>query len=108
MPGWKKLFDVYLEEFGSRPLNQRPLLMGLVITDGDADDSEEFAKTIAQLRDTHRVYITLAIIGYGAEHDNAFATYKKIAAANAQVKVISFGSETDPSVISRALLKMIE
>jgi len=61
MPGWRKLWQVYLDEFGSRPPQSRPLLMALIITDGDADDSEQFANTLRQLTD--RVYVTLAIIG---------------------------------------------
>jgi uncharacterized protein YegL len=106
MPGWRKLWQVYLDEFGSRPPQSRPLLMALIITDGDADDSEQFANTLRQLTD--RVYVTLAIIGYGEDHDSAVKTYQKIMEQNAHVKVLTFGSETNPQVIARALLKMVE
>jgi len=55
-----------------------------------------------------KVYVTLAIIGYGADHDSALATYKQIEQANVHVKALSFGSETNPEIIARSLLKMIE
>jgi len=107
MPGWSKLFETYMEEFGNRPVAQRPILMALVITDGDADDHDAFAAELQRLSDD-KVYVTLAIIGYGSEHDLALQTYKRIESTNAHVKALSFGSETNPEVIARALLKMIE
>jgi len=54
------------------------------------------------------VYVTMAVIGYGDEHDQAVRTYQKIQDSSAHVKVITFGSETNPEIIARALLKMIE
>jgi len=106
VPGWKKLFEVYMEEFGSRPPNQRPLLMALIITGGDADDADEFARILRGVGEG--IYLTLAVIGYGDETTKAIQTYQYIQANNAHVKVLSFGSETNPEVIARALLKMIE
>jgi hypothetical protein len=106
MPGWRKLWEVYLDEFGGRPVQSRPLLMALVVTDGDADDSEQFANALRGLGEG--VYVTLAIIGYGDDHDAALRTYQKIMEHNAHVKVVTFGSETNPEAIARALLKMVE
>jgi hypothetical protein len=107
MPGWRKLIEVYMDEFGSRPEAERPILMALIITDGDADDCAEFATELQRLNASN-VFVTLAIVGYGAEHDAALRTYKQIESNNAHVKVLSFGSETNPEIIARALLKMIE
>jgi hypothetical protein len=106
MPGWNKLWATYMEEFGSRPPATRPLLMALIITDGDADDFDQFASALTRVGEG--VYITLAVIGYGDEHDAAVRAYKRIQDTNAHVKVITFGSETNPETIARALLKMIE
>jgi len=61
MPGWRKLWEVYLRKCGSRSPKFRPLLMALIITDGDADDSQHLANTLRGL--SERVYVTLAIIG---------------------------------------------
>lgn len=106
MPGWNKLLDVYLEEFGGINPEERPLLMALIITDGDADDSEQFAKALQQV--SNRIYVVLAIIGYGPDHDNALNTYKMIQENNYHVKVLEFGSETNPQTIAQTLLKMVE
>lgn len=106
MPGLNKLIEVYNDEFGSRPAADRPLLMALVITDGEADDTDRFAQAVAQA--AGGVYFALAIIGYGPEHDAALRQYKAIEDKNAHVKVLPFASETDPNVIARALLRLIE
>ncbi len=106
MPGLEKLLEVYRDEFGSRPAEQRPTLLALVITDGEAEDTNEFAQAISKVGGS--MYLALAIIGYGDEHDRALRAYQQIEARNKHVKVISFASETDPSTIADALLRMIE
>jgi len=106
MPGWKKLLQVYKEEFGKRPARDRPILLCLVITDGEALDREEFAESLRHIHGA--AYITIAIIGYGQEHDECLRSYKEIERENAHVKVITFDSESNPEVIANALLKMIE
>lgn len=106
MPGLNKLVEVYNEEFGSEPPAERPLLMALVITDGEADDADQFGRAIAQA--AGGIYFALAIIGYGPDHDAALRQYKAIEEKNAHVKILPFAAETDPNVIARALLKMIE
>lgn len=106
IPGWNKLIETYTDEFGQTAPAERPLLMALVITDGEADDSEAFGRAIQKA--SGGVYVALAIIGYGPEHDAALRSYQQIEAQNAHVRVLPFASETDPQVIARALLKMIE
>lgn len=106
MPGLQKLLEVFKEEFGSRPPNERPTLMALVITDGEAEDTNEFARAISQVGGS--MYVALAIVGFGDEHDRALRAYQQIEAQNKHVRTISFGSETDPETIARALLRMIE
>jgi hypothetical protein len=105
MPGWRELVNVYNEEFGSRPANQRPQLLALVITDGEADDTDQFARTVQQA--AGGVYICIALLGYGHEHDRAEAAYRQIEENNAHVKVVSFAGETDPNTIADGLLRMI-
>jgi hypothetical protein len=105
MPGWEKLVDVYLEEFGDVPKQDRPHLLALFITDGEADDTDQFAQTLAQAKGG--VYVCIAILGYGAEHDRALQVYRQIEAQNNHVRVVTFGGETDPTVIADGLLSMI-
>jgi hypothetical protein len=106
IPGWNKLIETYTDEFGQTAPAERPLLMALVITDGEADDSDAFGKAIQKA--SGGVYVALAILGYGPEHDAALRSYQQIEAQNAHVRVLPFGSETDPQVIARALLRMLE
>src|SRR5579884_2498465 len=65
MPGFNQLLKTYTEEFGSEPPEERPLLLALVITDGEADDTEAFKNAVA--RAAGNMYVVLAIIGYGPE-----------------------------------------
>lgn len=105
MPGWNMLVDQYLEEFGDKPKEDRPHLMALVITDGEANDTDQFAAQLAQSKGG--TYVCVAIIGYGSEHDTALAAYQQVAAANDHIRVVSFDSVTDPTVITQAVLSLI-
>jgi len=106
IPGWLKILQAYKEEFGKREVNSRPILMLLVITDGEATDSEEFARALKNLKGG--VYVTFAIIGYGPDHDKCMESYKQIANENPHVKILAFDSESNPEIIARGLLKMLE
>jgi hypothetical protein len=107
MKGWKKLMEVYAEEFGDRTVSMRPKLLALIITDGEARDYQEFVQTIKGL--SGNIYIEMAIIGYGADHDRALKAYQAAASQNpAHIEVKTLGSQTDPEEIARALLAMIE
>jgi hypothetical protein len=106
MPGFNLLLKTYSAEFEKTPQADRPLLMALCITDGEADDTETFKNTVA--RAAGSMYVVLAIVGYGDEHDRALKTYQAVEASNGHVKVLSFGGETDPGTIAGALLRMIE
>lgn len=105
MPGWKKLLSVYNEEFGGRPPSQRPILMALVITDGEALDTAEFAMALAQA--PANVFIVLAIVGFGADHDAAIQAYRRIAGQTRRLRVVEFGSESDYKKIANSLLQLI-
>jgi len=103
----EKLMEVYLEEFGSRPPQDRPILLVLIITDGDADDHDQFLAELSRLGPTQKTYVTIAVIGYGADFNAALKAYKSIEATNQYVKAMTFGSETNPEIVARALLRMV-
>lgn len=105
VPGLNKLLQVFTGEFGSKPQADRPLLMALVITDGEAEDTQTFCDLVA--RAAGSMYIALAIVGFGTEHDRAVQAYKQVQSQNSHVKVLSFAGETDPNVIATALLSMV-
>lgn len=105
MPGFRKVQQVYTEEFGTLPPTERPKLLLLVITDGEADDTESFAQALSAV--SGGTYVEVAIVGYGEEHDRALAAYQAVAESNAHVKVTSFDSTTDPQALADGLLRMI-
>jgi hypothetical protein len=105
MPGWQLAVDNYMEEFGDTPKQDRPALLALVITDGEAKDMAEFEAECAKT--TGGTYICVAIIGFGPEHDATLAAYQKLADANKHVRVVTFGSETDPDVIAEGLISLV-
>ncbi len=106
MPGWNTLLRTYQGEFGDVAPAERPLLLAMVVTDGEADDTAQFAQALAQSAGS--TYVVLAIMGHGRDHDAALRVYHAIEQANAHVRVLTFASETDPQIIARALLRMVE
>ncbi len=105
MPGMATLLSAYKDEFGDRQMNERPRLRALIITDGEADDTTEFAAMCKQIGGN--MFIEIALLGYGVEHDAAQQAYQQVAAINKHVKVVSFGNETDPQAIATGLLEML-
>jgi len=105
VPGWNELVDQYMEEFGPVPPKERPVMLVLVLTDGEAQDADEFANILRQV--SGGVYIAVGIVGFGPEHDQTLASYNSISLGNPHVKVVSFESQTDPSVLSEELLRML-
>jgi hypothetical protein len=105
MPGWNALNEVYLEEFGDTPALDRPKMMALIITDGEAQDTDAFAAEMAKVGKS--AYIVIGILGYGEEHDRALGVYQKVAEANDHVRVVSFGNSSDPNRIADAVISMV-
>jgi hypothetical protein len=80
--------------------------MALVITDGEAADAAEFTKVLENAGSGR--YFTVAIVGYGQEHDNTLRAYKAVEARNPKhVRVVTFGGETDPTVIAEGLKSLV-
>lgn len=103
--GWDRLTDIYVEEFGDRPKQDRPHMLALIITDGEAQDGTQFAKTL-EAQGGH-TYVVVAVVGFGPDHDATLAQYRAIEAKNSNVRVVTFDSVTDPATISTSLLELI-
>ena len=103
--GWQKLKQVYYEEFGSRPQQQQPKLLALIITDGEAMDTQQFVQMLSH--EGTNTYVVIALLGHGPDHDAATRTYQQLAKQNNHVRLVNFGPETDPSAICQALLGYI-
>jgi hypothetical protein len=105
MPGWNALNEVYLDEFGDVPQLDRPKMLALVITDGEASDTDAFADEMRKLG--KRAYVVLAVMGYGEEHDRALKVYQDVSTVNDHIRVVSFGNTTDPNRIADAVVSLV-
>jgi hypothetical protein len=122
IPGWNMLMATYNAEFGNQPPQIRPLLLALIITDGEANDTAEFAAALRMVA-SGGVFVLIAMVGFGEEYEryvawlpssltqtslSALSRYRGIAAQNANLRVFSLSCETNPQTIADALLRMIE
>jgi uncharacterized protein YegL len=105
VPAWNRLMEIYLEEFGDKPVQDRPYPLVLIITDGEAQDGAEFGKILAQ--QGGHTYVVVAVVGYGEEHDATLKQYREIEKANNHVRVLTFDSVTDPQTIADSLLALV-
>jgi uncharacterized protein YegL len=103
--GWEALVTQYSEEFGDMPSQDRPKLLALIITDGEAQDGDAFADILA--KQGNATYVAVAIIGHGADHDRTLEQYNKIAAENSHIRVLSFDSVTSGETIAASVLALI-
>jgi len=113
MPAWKAALDDYDEEFGDRDPDEQPVLLTLVVTDGEADDWREF-ESVLEKATARRVFV-VAIVGHGRKHDATLAAYQEAARKNlaqdrfgkAHVEVVSFDAVTDPEEIALDLITLV-
>jgi hypothetical protein len=106
MSAWEAAQNDYLEEFGDVPALDRPALLTLVITDGEAQDADQFIKVLEQAG-PQRVFC-VAVLGYGPDHDSTLGAYKAVEATHGKhVRVVTFGGEDDPAAIAADLITLI-
>lgn len=58
-------------------------------------------------RSDPRTYLLVALVGYGEDHDRAFASFSGLAARNSRVKVVSFANETNPAAVAATLSRIV-
>ena len=104
VPGFNSLLQAYRSEFGSRPPEARPVLRALIITDGEAKDGDQFDALLERV--SGNMYVIIATVGHGHDHDRAVAAYQAIAQHNPHLRVVNL-SGADPETISKTLLSMI-
>ena len=103
MPAWRAAQEDYMEEFGDLDAFDRPALLTLVITDGEATDAAEFGEVLKNAK-TGR-YFAVAIVGHGDDHDRTLRSYQGAAQANPKhVTVVSFDSVTTPRELAQDLI----
>jgi uncharacterized protein YegL len=104
-PGWQALTSGFDEEFGDLPTQDKPRLMAVIFTDGEANDEAAFEAELA--KQGKNTYVIMALLGYGPEHDKALNAYKALSERNDHIRLVTFGGQTDPSVISDGVLSML-
>jgi hypothetical protein len=105
MPAWRAAQEDYMEEFGDLDALDRPALLTLVITDGEATDAAAFGEVLKNAKVGR--YFAVAIVGHGEEHDRTLRSYLQAAQANPKhVAVVSFDSVTDPREVAQDLITL--
>jgi len=103
MPEWRAAQEDYMEEFGDIDAMDRPALLTLVITDGEATDAAEFGEVLKNAK-TGR-YFAVAIVGHGEDHDKTLRSYQDATQSNPKhVTVVSFDSVTNPRDLASDLI----
>lgn len=106
MAAWEAAQDDYLEEFGDTPALDRPVLLTLVITDGEAQDAAAFTQVLREANAQRKFCV--AVLGFGPDHDATLAAYKAVERDNGKhVRVVTFGGETDPAALADGLITLI-
>jgi len=106
MDGFRTMLKTYEEHFTELPQDQWPLLLCLIVTDGELQDGHEFED---HLKHVHgRAFIEIAVVGFGEDHDRAVHHYRHISKHHHHVRVTPFTGETDPQVIAGQLLSLID
>jgi len=113
MPAWKAALADYDEEFGDRDPDEQPTMLTLVVTDGEADDWQEFSPVLEKAS-VKRVFV-VAIVGTGPKAKATFDAYTKAAQKNQQqdkfgkshVIVVYFDAETDPAAMAQDLVTLV-
>lgn len=106
MPAWELAQEEYKEEFEDVPTIDRPALLVLVITDGEAQDAAAFTKVLETAGPGR--YFCVAIVGFGPEHDSTLRAYREAEQKNPKhVRVVTFGGETDPKAIADGLISLV-
>jgi uncharacterized protein YegL len=105
MPAWRAAQEDYMEEFGDLDALDRPALLTLVITDGEATDAAQFGEVLKSAKAGR--YFAVAIVGHGEEHDRTLRSYLQAAQANPKhVALVSFDSVTNPQDLARDLIML--
>jgi len=106
MDGWRTLLRTYENYFTERKITNWPLCLCLIITDGELQDGHEFEKHLAHVHG--RLFVEIAVVGYGEDHDRAVKHYRHISKHHHHVTVTAFTGETDPYAIATQLLRLVD
>jgi len=106
MDGWRVMLQTYENHFTEKQVAQWPLLLCLIITDGELQDGHEFEQHLKKVHG--RLFVEIAVVGHGEDHDRALRHYRHISHHHHHVRVSAFTGETDPRAIASQLLSMVD
>jgi len=66
----------------------------------------EFEEHLKNVRG--RVFVEIAVVGFGEDHDNALKHYYRLAEEHDHIRVTSFTDNLDPTLIVRQLVSLID
>jgi len=99
-PAWQVAYGTFAAEAGA----SGAVLLALLLTDGEAADLQ--ALEAALLQDP-RVFVLVALVGFGADHDASFVSFQGLAARNQRVKLVSFTGEQNARAIGDTLSRIV-
>lgn len=105
-PAFEMAMSNFQEEFGHLPIQVQPTLALAVLTDGELNDMQSATRWLRNVQGN--VYVSVIVIGYGRDHDNAVAQWQNIAEQNHHVQVEAANASTDAHAIASRLLSMLQ
>jgi hypothetical protein len=108
MPGWKLMLGNFYREFGKKARDEQPLQLITIITDGEAEDIEEFTKVLAKEEDA---YVSIVLLGYlnpqnkDDPHPRLLNMFQTLAKNNTRVRLLDFTGSTDHTQIAAAIME---
>jgi len=107
VPGWKTMLVNYIDEFAEKDASERPLKLVTLITDGEADDLDEFVNILGKDKDA---YVCVILIGCQCsdqvDHQVAVRQFEGLAAKNPRVVFSNFTDCTDPRALADQILNV--
>ena len=103
VPGLNKIVEVFEEEFGESAA-EPPLVMLCVITDGEAADTNAFARALITLPENF--YVAIGVVGFGEEHNKAVRAFQAVSASQPRCKLVKMEEGSTAAVLASTLEAM--
>ena len=98
------LFSVFNAEFADIPVEDRPIVMICVLTDGEAADIAAFAQALVGM--SAGIYVAIGIVGFGQEHDSALRSFQAVVQAQPRCKLVPLAQGSSAAELASALESM--
>ena len=99
-PAWQLAYGTFAAEAGA----SGAVLLALLLTDGEAADLPALE---AALQQDPRVFVLVALVGFGEDHDASFVSFQGLASRNQRVKLVSFTGEQNARAIGDTLSRIV-